>query len=317
MKRHLYFAMILIASISVKLSNAQDIYEYITFETPDDRIIIDQNPDNIWQIGTPGKSFFNAAYAGEKAIVTDTINPYPTNNVSSFIYVIHDPFTMDCFTSMEFWHKYDTDTLNDFGTIEASYDGGNSWFVASDTAGVGAMQSIFYWWHDFHPSGNYYTQHSLKISGKSDEWILSKFNWSWWLPVDRDTIISNPDSLMIRFTFTSDSIQDNREGWMIDEITTTAATMSGCSGRNDMLPEDDIKIYPNPFSSYAVLEMKDEFRNAAVHIYNSYGRKVREINNLSGKEVMIERNNLQPGLYFLNIIQQGKLIGSKRLIILK
>ncbi|MGE5382306.1 MAG: T9SS type A sorting domain-containing protein, partial [Omnitrophica WOR_2 bacterium] len=106
-------------------------------------------------------------------------------------------------------------------------------------------------------------------------------------------------------------------GWMIDEITTTAATMSGCSGRNDMLPEDDIKIYPNPFSSYAVLEMKAEFKNAAVHIYNSYGRKVRDINNLSGKEVMIERNNLQPGLYFLNIIQQGKLIGSKRLIILK
>jgi hypothetical protein len=84
-----------------------------------------------------------------------------------------------------------------------------------------------------------------------------------------------------------------------------------------MLPEDEIKIYPNPFSTYAVLQMKDEFKNASVDIYNSFGRKVREINNLSGKEVMIERNNLQPGLYFLNIIQQGKLIGSKRLIILK
>jgi hypothetical protein len=318
MKRNLYFIFILVLLFTVKLTRAQSNYEYITFESPNDRIIINQNTDNLWQIGHPGKTFFNAAYAGEKAIVTDTINPYPVNNVSSFIYVIHDPYTKDCYTSMEFWNKYDTDTLNDFGTIEASYDGGNSWVVVSDSTGVGDMYGNFWWEGDFHANGNYFTDHSLNISGKSDGWIKSKFNWQWWIAVDRDTIISNPDSLMIRFTFNSDAIAENKEGWMIDEIVTSSGNdIGGCGKRSEMLPEDEIKIYPNPFSTYAVLQMKDEFKNASVDIYNSFGRKVREINNLSGKEVMIERNNLQPGLYFLNIIQQGKLIGSKRLIILK
>lgn len=62
----------------------------LNFDTPNDycdSVLIDiaQNPDNIWQIGSPHKQVFNLGYSSDNAIVTDTLNSYPMNDTSSFI----------------------------------------------------------------------------------------------------------------------------------------------------------------------------------------------------------------------------------------
>lgn len=306
--------LLLILIISEK-ANAQYTYDSVSFETPTSKIIIDTTGNNIWEIGTPDKIFFDNAHSGVKAILTDSVNSYPKNDTSSFIYVIRNPYTQTCFTSMEFWHKYDTDTLTDIGIIESSYDGGNSWVIVNDTSEVSPWGSNFWWDMDYHETSGNFTFHELNISGKSDGWILSRFNWQWWIPVKSDTIIVPPDSLMIRFTFISDSIETNKEGWMIDDILTASAEWQLCSGIESQSVEENTSIYPNPFSLQTTLKTNFPLKNSKIIIYNSFGQVVNLTKVISEQKVIIYRNSVPPGLYFLVLTENNKFLVTKKLVI--
>lgn len=299
-------------------SFAQYYYDSVTFETPVTTIVIDSSPDNIWQIGEPDKVFFEASYSGMNAIVTDTVNSYPVNNESSFTYVIRNPYTQTCVTRLEFTHKYDTDSLNDFGTIEASYDGGNSWLTVKDTNMNNWGPSYFYWEMDYHLDTDRWTMHDLNITGKSDGWIRSSFTWQWFIMVrnQQDTIIMNPDSLMIRFTFNSDGLPENKEGWMIDDVVTASGTELICSSTRNIQPESNINAYPNPFRYSTTFQLHKEITNGVACLYNTFGMKVLEMRNLRGKEITIFRNDLTAGVYMLHLTENSRFIGSIRLVII-
>ena len=51
---------------------------------------LDTSNSNIWQIGASQKIIFDSAATVPNAIVTDTINSYPVNNVSRFTIKIHN-----------------------------------------------------------------------------------------------------------------------------------------------------------------------------------------------------------------------------------
>lgn len=305
--------MLFILNISVKVYSQYN-YDSVSFETPTSKIIIDTSGNNIWQIGTPNKVFFNSAHNGTKAIVTDTINSYPINDTSSFIYVIRNPYTVTCYTSMEFWHKYDMDTLTDIGIIEASYDGGNSWVLVNDTSNVSPMGSFFWWDNDFHASDGNYTNHQLITTGKSDGWILSRFNWEWWIPVKADTIIYPLDSLMIKFTFISDAIETNKEGWIIDDILTASAEWQLCSDIKETI-NNNFRIFPNPFSQQMTVESVEDLKGSDIIIYNSTGIIAKEIHNVSGHSITVKRDNLSSGIYYLVITKNGKMVGTNKILI--
>lgn len=304
--------LVVLFTNSLMVSSQVTFLDTVTFDTPTSKIIIEATPENIWQIGTPGKAFFNQAFSAPYAIVTDTLNSYPTGNTSTFIYIIRNALTQDCYTSMQFWHKYDTDTLNDFGTIEASYDGGTSWIPVTDTFTGGAM---FWWDWDYFQATNEYSQHENKISGNSDGWVMSTFNWQWYFGVFRDTIIPNPDSLMVKFTFHSDDAGENKEGWMIDQIFTSSGYWGGCGAASDIDYERNIMVFPNPFRYAASVQFQKPVDNAVISIYDSFGQAVSRERNISGSEIKLYRNNLKPGLYFLHISENGILVGAKRIII--
>jgi hypothetical protein len=216
---------------------------------------------------------------------------------------------------MEFWHKYDMDTLNDIGIIDASYDGGNSWIVVNDTNNVMPWSSEFWWDYDYHESNGNTTVHPLTITGKSDGWIQSRFNWQWWFPLKSDTIIYPPDSLMIRFTFISDSVETYREGWMIDDIVTVSASMQNCSAIDENSADINISLIPNPFSLQTTIRTEYHLKNSTLIVYNSFGQKAWQIDNISGQSVTVLRNGLPPGLYFLQLSEKGKLLATKKIII--
>jgi hypothetical protein len=84
-------------------------------------------------------------------------------------------------------------------------------------------------------------------------------------------------------------------------------------------PENNLKntlsIYPNPFTFSTTLEAEDLFHNASLTIYNSYNQLVKQIDNFSGKILLIDRNNLSSGVYFVHLIQNDQQIAVKKLII--
>jgi hypothetical protein len=173
---------------------------------------------NCWQTGQPSKSSFNSSWSLPLAIVTDTLLPYPLNTNSSFTFSF--PSNIDYGSAyLEYLHEFDTDTLNDFGTVEASYDHGLTWSVLKDSLCTDCIQ--LFWSEDKVMSTAELRPHMLNPSGRSNGWIRSRYTWWWWMWVDKNTGRDfPPDSISIRFTFTSDGIQTNKEGWMIDNIIT-------------------------------------------------------------------------------------------------
>lgn len=312
-------AIACIWSFTFKTSKAQWTYDSVSFEQPTNKILLGDAEGDIWQIGTPQKSFFNGAHSGTKAIVTDTLNYYPPNDTSRFIYIIRNPYTQTCFTAMEFWHKYDMDPAGDKGVIEASYDGGLSWVEVKDTSGFDPWWGTYFWWEaDYHESTGEYTEHPVITTGTSDGWIKSTFGWQWFITVSSaDSIIINPDSLMIRFTFISDAIMEDKEGWMIDDILTSSAGWETCSSVSENSIQKAVSVSPNPFSSVTSLQFNIPLQDAELTICNTSGQIVKQLAHLSSQSITLYRDNLPPGIYFLFFTEDHKMIAKEKLIIME
>ena len=91
-------------------------------------ITFEPSTDTLWQIGEPAKVFFDAANSLPNALMTDSVDMYPTNQSTWF------EFTLDENTLL-FWpyiqidwdYKIDVEDGVDGCIIENSYDDGQTW----------------------------------------------------------------------------------------------------------------------------------------------------------------------------------------------
>ena len=86
-------------------------------------------------------------------------------------------------------------------------------------------------------------------------------------------------------------------------------------GVNENNYHQTISIFPNAFSSQTTLQSDKILKNATLTIYNSCGQTVKQINNFTGQTIIIHRDNLPNGLYFLRLIQDNRIISSDKLVI--
>ncbi len=68
---------------------------------------------------------------------------------------------------------------------------------------------------------------------------------------------------------------------------------------------ENIALSPNPFTTAAILKVPFYLTNCKLSIYSVSGKLLRTYPNLSGKEFLIERNDLNPGLYFLQLTESN------------
>ena len=72
---------------------------------------------------------------------------------------------------------------------------------------------------------------------------------------------------------------------------------------------------PNPFSEQTILLFNAPVKNARLTIYSSNGQMVRQIENIYGEKVILNREHLLSGIYFVSLIEDNRLIISGKLII--
>lgn len=84
---------------------------------------------------------------------------------------------------------------------------------------------------------------------------------------------------------------------------------------NSVDTNNEINIFPNPFSSQTTLKSDILLINATLTIENCLSRTVKQINNISGHTVFLSRDKLASGIYFIQLRQDNKLIAAKKLII--
>ena len=77
----------------------------------------------------------------------------------------------------------------------------------------------------------------------------------------------------------------------------------------------EISTFPNPFIGGTTIEIKGlDFHQVQLTIYDNNGRQVRQ-ESFSGNQHHIERGNLLPGVYYLNIEADGQLLKVGKVIV--
>jgi len=284
-------------------------FSFFNFETANPILKIDTTTNNIWQIGHPGKAIFSSAFSAPNAIVTDTNYGYPLGNKSSFTITILNPnWWCGSPSILSFWHKYDTDTLKDGGYIEVSYDGGNVWYnVIKDT-----VDPCNWGWVPFLGCTVYDVTDTLfngeyGVSGSSNSWQYGAVEWLYMVGVK----CTYPDSVMLRFTFISDTLAEDKEGWMIDNIT----LYSDFPG---VLPEietvgNEALIFPNPVRDVLTLKFVEAFTGNLI-LTDLSGRELLTENIIGSRLHTMSTQNMASGIYIYTIkdlssgtIESGKL----------
>ena len=107
-------------------------------------------------------------------------------------------------------------------------------------------------------------------------------------------------------------------GIVVDDIDTTYFTVTPIAGVNSLeLKKQDVLVYPNPFVDKAkiIINSKIKLRNPEIRLIDILGNTFKIYNNLQTNEVIVSRENLVNGLYFYQLIENGKVISTGRFII--
>ena len=275
---------------------------------------IQPTTENCWQVGRPSKTNFTNAYSPPLAIVTDTLNPYPVNSNSSFSFVIPYNLVQYSFTTyFQFYHKYDTDTIQDFGTIEASYNGGSTWEVLKDSMCPNWSCVQLYWDDDYVIANGELLPHLLNPSGKSQGWIRSRFIWWWWMPVDGNPAPPPSDSIVVRFTFHSDANPTAKDGWMIDNIL--IGWRDEGTGMAQLNQKAFLKIVPNPLTDKSKVVCALPGANFDFYVYDLYGRLLYTRKSQPNNPIILSRESFLPGIYLWKSVSNGVVNQSGKLIV--
>jgi hypothetical protein len=74
-------------------------------------------------------------------------------------------------------------------------------------------------------------------------------------------------------------------------------------------------IYPNPFSISTNIKIKENLENAILTIYSTTGQQIKQINNINGNNILLNRDNLPKGIYFVELKQKNQLITINKILI--
>lgn len=240
------------------------------------------NPNNIWQVGKPQKTKFTTALSIPNAIVTDTLNYYPCNDTSSFI-LTHNVLLNG--NGSNYWGSFfngsyyvNSDTLNDIGTIEVSSNKNHTW--------INLLTSTYF---------QIYNKPTL--NGNSNGWqyfsiyIESYPLQAWW-----------GDTIYLRFTFASDSIQTNKDGLMFDDIQ----IIDYGEGIEEFgIGLINSKAFPNPVNDNLIIEFENTTNSSFdIILLNNTGKAVRTISDCKQSSVSINTKELSSGIYYYKLINR-------------
>jgi hypothetical protein len=286
-----FFSVLVFSSVNAQFGG----HWTYNFETPPNQyspqFFIDTSfHNNVWQIGRPHKVIFDSAYSLPNAIVTDTLNPYPVNDTSIFVMKVRNFYPLSPTQSwwssefFDFMYKLDIDT-GEIARVEISTDS-VQWFNSLDTnSGIS--------WNfkpDFSKSTNGWQRFSVRLFDWSHLQLMTPF-------------------LYYKFTFIGDSVQTNKDGWMIDDFSCQYWT----EGINKLPNNNLISIYPNPSNGNLYIKQNT----------SAYSKPTISITNLQGIEVYktdkIPANgylhlSLPDGVYVLKYVLDDEY-AAKRLII--
>lgn len=152
------------------------------------------------------------------------------------------------------------------------------------------------------------------FSGRSDGWIKTEFSW-YVLPV-KSTRSEIGDTMIIRFNFISDSVQSEKEGWMIDNIRLYSVWIGG-AGIDNFNVSDFLKIYPNPTATIVNIKFDKTNYFADIEIFELSGKFICKSHFPTTDNVQIDCSGLKTGVYLLRTTLNSKAVYYNKVAILR
>lgn len=99
------------------------------------------------------------------------------------------------------------------------------------------------------------------------------------------------------------------------KFNTCTAGRTPVNGVNENSLNASLKLYPNPTSTYTVVEFNDNSLNHDVEVMDITGRVVKTFSNHKYNTLRIDREELTSGIYFVNVRNANNETGSIKLLI--
>lgn len=286
MKKILIYLILFFISGVESFSQCSDEWLSINFDNDYclDYIYVDSISDtnNIWQIGTLNKAMADTNACSTIAIMTDTVNPYPVNDTSSFVIKTVATFGIyyGC-KNISGNYYVQSDSLNDFGTIEFSPDNGLSWYdMLNDTI----YSANFFWFSKPVLTGN-------SNECKYFDGVLCDIGSAFGINVG--------DTILYRFTFISDSIFDNKSGLLFDNFQFWDY-VEGISEIRFLSVKS--KVYPNPVDEYFTIEFDNpDAASFDLAVYDIHSRPVLKQDDITSDKIPLNAALFKPGIYLYKI----------------
>jgi hypothetical protein len=262
----------------------------INFEDTSEYKYLSIDTNKVWIITKPQKNILflptTLPELGEKAIISDTNQYYKKNLRTSFQFKLYLESSFDY--SIFSRYKYDLDKNKDGGIIETSYDNGETWknILFDDRIMNSSVSKVFGLLYDINDTILSYNNQP-GFTGFHPE--LGHFEIYFRYFGDGDA-----DTMLLRFTLSSDSIESQNEGWMLDDIRFFKTLADRIYSHGGKMPV--LKIFPNP--TLGIIYITSDIEEIAqIQILSLTGTVLFQENDKN----VIQINNLKPGLYFIRI----------------
>ncbi|MEN8115780.1 MAG: T9SS type A sorting domain-containing protein [Bacteroidota bacterium] len=196
---------------------------------------------------------------------------------------------------------YTEDLFWDFVIVEGSKNNGKSWLPVTDgyDSGIDEM-----WKSKFTGS----LQSNVSYANGHENMF-----WENTINLTENTAFEAGDTVLFRFRLASDKSVTGW-GWAIDNLQIQNMTTS-----NEIIAEEEVAIYPNPFSSSIFIEGFDcdTESDVEITITDLFGKTVfRDTRNDVGyaRKFKVDLPNLAPGVYLANITDNHTNILNQRII---
>jgi len=245
---------------------------------------------NIWQVGPPQKAIFNSSWTPPNVLITDTINTYPINNRSQFQFTVPPDQFGWSILAIQWSQKLDMESDKDGGIIEYSIDSGATWAnVFNDP--------YTYNFYGFDPANqDTLTTGEYAFSGVDSTWKTV------WLCFDNNFIWTLTGELQVRFTFHSDSVDTQQEGWMIDQFYVQQTIIHTVKKAETEAPPY-LKVFPTATTGrvYIEAEKLQEFHIIeSIELISTDGKIVKTWGT-SPTKFYIDIDEQTSGLYYLKV----------------
>lgn len=106
-------------------------------------------------------------------------------------------------------------------------------------------------------------------------------------------------------------------GIVPDDTDNLNFTVTSALGLEDLSGNTRVSFYPNPMNDFATIKINGyvESENLRLEILDAAGRVVVTKESISSNEILIESKNLESGIYFYRLLDNGNLMAVDKFVV--